>query len=109
MRKSVLVAVGVVLSSSLVGSFVEADMLPLGGTFKCKGKPMGSENAVRVNCTQEVPRGNRIFYNYLQFDVRGPIARRYVGTHAECELYKWNGPEGEVQVATCPGIPRISN
>jgi hypothetical protein len=76
-----------------------------GGTFDCVGRDLGNQS-VKVNCIQEVERGNRLYTNVANFTIRGTVAKHYIGKHTEC----WHIPPEETRmnehVITCPGVPK---
>jgi hypothetical protein len=76
----------------------------LGGTYECVGRLVGNDGAVRVNCSQEQTRGNRITTNVFTFTIRGPAAREYIGRHDECWHIEPADTRMNQDVVTCPGI-----
>jgi hypothetical protein len=76
----------------------------LGGTFKCVGRPIGSED-VKVTCEQELRRGNQIITTVANFTMSGPAARHYVGKHDKCWHIDPENTRINQDVVTCPGVP----
>jgi hypothetical protein len=76
------------------------------GKFGCSRRAVGSDHVVRVSCNIEHKRGNRIYESTLTFNVRGSIARYYIGKHDECWLVKAEETQQNQELLACTGIPK---
>lgn len=76
-----------------------------GGAYECTGRTVGS-NAVKLNCFQEVTRGNRIYTLTPSFTIRGPVAREYLGKHEGCTHVPASETKSNQDFVDCPGIPK---
>jgi len=75
-----------------------------GKKFDCVGRNAGN-NAAKVYCSVEYTHGNRIYRSMLTFDIRGPVARLYIGRKKDCWLVEAKETRFEEGVVACPGIP----
>jgi hypothetical protein len=102
--KYIVRTAAIVAGLALAASAAKAQW-QFGGTFECVGRAFGQQS-VKVNCIQEIPRGNRIFTNTWSATVTGPVARHYVGEHKDCWHIASEETRFNEDIITCPGIPK---
>jgi hypothetical protein len=79
--------------------------LDLGGTFDCVGRPVSNGQLVRVNCSQEVRRGNRIFTTTAAFTLPEEVGKYYLGKHRGCLRVKAEETRINQEIIACEGVP----
>jgi hypothetical protein len=97
-------AASVALATAAPHSMAMPPQWQLGGTFECVGRAVG--NTVKLNCIQDVHRGNTIITTTANFVISGPIARRYIGKHKGCRHVDASETKSKHDFMDCPDIPK---
>ncbi len=102
-RRQLVLGMVMVGAMTATASAANEQIWILGGTFACAGHELG--NGVRVSCSQDQTRGNRIYTIVSTFTMRGPVARSYLGKHEGCWHIEAKDTRMNKDIITCPGIP----
>ncbi len=100
--RALLAGAGLMLATS--AAYAQAWYM-FGGSYDCTGRTIG-KSAVKLNCLQEVTRGNRIYTLTPSFTIRGPVAGKYVGKHKNCRLVDASETKSKQYFVDCPGISK---
>jgi hypothetical protein len=103
-RRRFIVTMAMAVMGLMVIASTSTAQWHLGGTYECVGRSIGNQT-VKVNCSQEQTRGNRIFTTVANFTIQGPAAKHYLGKHVGCWHIDPKDTRINQDVLACPGVP----